>query len=112
MMNIAVVPGSFLHICISVEYHRSRTVKVMAVGGSFPALMAFTLVGAYFLQRTLFADKTFRTVVLSSLAVSVLLKGFYSLVIWRLFINPLRHLPKVPVSTYLLLRASIIRGNT
>jgi hypothetical protein len=70
----------------------------MAVGDSFPALMAFTLVGAYFLQRTLFADETFCTVVLSSLAVNVLLKGLYNLVIWPFFINPLRHLPKVPVS--------------
>lgn len=70
----------------------------MAVEDSFLALMAFTLIEAYFLQRTMFANQSFRTVVLSSLAVNVFLKGLYVIVIWPLFINPLRHLPKVPVS--------------
>jgi hypothetical protein len=71
----------------------------MAAGDSFPALLAFTLVEAYFLQRTVFADDTFRTVVLGALAVNVFLKGVYSLVIWPFFLNPLRHLPKVSVRT-------------
>lgn len=70
----------------------------MAVVVGFWSLMAFTLVEAYFLQHALFADETFRTVVLGSLAVNVFLRGLYSLFIWPFFINPLRHLPKVPVS--------------
>lgn len=69
----------------------------MAVGDSLPALVAFSLVEAYFLQRTVFADEAFRTVVLGALGVNFVLKGFYSLIIWPLFINPLRHLPTIPV---------------
>ena len=71
----------------------------MAAGDSLPALLAFTLVEAYFLQRTIFADETFRTVVLGAVAVNVFLKGLYSLVVWPFFLNPLRHLPRVPVCT-------------
>ncbi|CEJ61736.1 Putative Cytochrome P450 monooxygenase [Penicillium brasilianum] len=67
----------------------------MAAGDSLPALLVFTLVEAYFLQRTVFADETFRTVVLGALAVNVCGKGVYSLVVWPFFLNPLRHLPHV-----------------
>lgn len=69
----------------------------MAAGDSLPALLAFTLVEAYLLQRTVFAYETLRTVVLGAVAVNVFLKGVYSLVIWPFFLNPLRHLPKVSV---------------
>ena len=69
----------------------------MAAGESLPALLAFSLVEAYFLQRTVFADETFGTVSLGVLGVNVVLKGFYSLLIWPFLINPLRHLPTVPV---------------
>ncbi|KAJ5689827.1 hypothetical protein N7462_004219 [Penicillium macrosclerotiorum] len=68
----------------------------MAAGDSFPALLAVTLLEAYFLQRTIFNHETFRTVVLGTLSVNILLKGLYSLIIWPFFLNPLRHLPKVP----------------
>ncbi|KAJ5086261.1 hypothetical protein NUU61_007568 [Penicillium alfredii] len=68
----------------------------MAAGDSLPALAAFTIVEAYFLQRTLFADEAFRTVCLGALGVNLLLKGIWSLAIWPFFLNPLRHLPKVP----------------
>ncbi|KAJ5880478.1 uncharacterized protein N7473_011531 [Penicillium subrubescens] len=68
----------------------------MAAGDSLPALLAFTLVEAYLLQRTIFADETFRTVVLGTVAFNVFLKSLYSLVIWPFFLNPLRHLPMVP----------------
>lgn len=71
----------------------------MAVGDSFPLLAALTLVEAYLLQRTVFADEAFRTVVLYALGVNILLKGIYSLIIWPFFLNPLRHLPMVPVCT-------------
>lgn len=69
----------------------------MAAGDSLPALLAFTLVEAYFLQRTVFANETFGTVVLGAVAVNFFLKGLYSLVVWPFFLNPLRHLPRVPV---------------
>lgn len=69
----------------------------MAAGDSLPALLAFTLVEAYLLQRTVFTDETFRTVILGAVAVNVFLKGLYSLVVWPFFLNPLRHLPRVPV---------------
>ena len=71
----------------------------MAAGDSLPALLAFTLVEAYLLQRTIFADETFRTVVLGTVSFNVFLKSLYSLVIWPFFLNPLRHLPMVPVRT-------------
>jgi hypothetical protein len=69
----------------------------MAVGDSLPALLAFSLVEAYFLQRTVFADEAFRTVVLGALGVNFVIKGLYTLIIWPLFMNPLRHLPTIPV---------------
>jgi hypothetical protein len=75
----------------------------MAAGDSLPALLAFTLVEAYLLQRTIFADETFRTVVLGTVAFNVFLKSLYSLVIWPFFLNPLRHLPMVPVCTITLI---------
>lgn len=71
----------------------------MAVGDSFPVLVAFTLGEAYLLQRTVFADDAFRTVVVYAFGLNILLKGIYSLVIWPFFLNPLRHLPMVPVGT-------------
>lgn len=70
----------------------------MAVGDSFLALMAFTLTEAYFLHRTLFTHETFRAVLLSLLVVNVVLRCLYTIFIWPFFVNPLRHLPKVPVS--------------
>ena len=69
----------------------------MAAGDSLPALLAFTLVEAYFLQRTVFVGEAFGTVVLGAVAVNFFLKGLYSLVVWPFFLNPLRHLPRVPV---------------
>jgi hypothetical protein len=69
----------------------------MAVGDSLPTLLVFSLVEAYFLQRTVFADEAFRTVVLGTLGVNFVIKGLYSLIIWPLFMNPLRHLPTIPV---------------
>ncbi|KAJ5684864.1 uncharacterized protein N7477_001209 [Penicillium maclennaniae] len=68
----------------------------MAVGDSLPALLAFSLLEAYFLQRTVFADESFRTVVLGALGVNLVLKGIYNGIIWPLFMNPLRHLPTIP----------------
>jgi hypothetical protein len=65
---------------------------------TIPALAAFTLAEAYFLQRTVFTEETFRTVCLGALGVNLLLKAFYGIIIWPFFINPLRHLPRVPVS--------------
>jgi hypothetical protein len=65
---------------------------------TIPALAAFTLVEAYFLQRTVFAEETFRTVCLGALGVNLLMKALYGLIIWPFFLNPLRHLPRVPVS--------------
>lgn len=69
----------------------------MAAGDSIPYLVAFTLVEAYVLQRTVFADETLRTVILGALGVNIVLKGVYSLLIWPFLLNPLRHLPTIPV---------------
>ncbi|KAJ5112021.1 hypothetical protein N7532_000066 [Penicillium argentinense] len=68
----------------------------MAAGDSLPALVALSLVEAFFLQRTIFADETLRTVILGALGVNVLLKGIWSLIVWPLLFNPLRHLPTIP----------------
>lgn len=73
----------------------------MAAGDSFPALALFTLIEAYLLQRTVFADESFRTVILGAFGVNILLKGIYSLIIWPYFLSPLRHLPTAPVSPFL-----------
>jgi hypothetical protein len=70
----------------------------MAVDDSFLALMAFTLTEAYFLHRTLVTHESLCAVLLSLLVVNVLLKCLYTIFIWPFFVNPLRHLPKVPVS--------------
>jgi len=69
----------------------------MALGDSIPALMAFTLVEAFFLRHTVFADETLRTVLLGALGVNVVVMAIYTAIIWPLFLNPLRHLPTVPV---------------
>lgn len=69
----------------------------MAAGDSIPALVAFTLVEALLLHRTLFAGETLRTVLLGTLGVNVLLKSVWSLLVWPFLINPLRHLPTIPV---------------
>lgn len=69
----------------------------MAIGDSLPVLLAFSVVEAFFLHRTVFADNAFRTVVLGALGVNFVLKAFYNLIIWPLFMNPLRHLPTIPV---------------
>lgn len=69
----------------------------MAAGDSIPALVAFTLIEAYLLQRTVFVDEALRTVILGTLGVNILLKGVYSLLIWPFLLNPLRHLPTIPV---------------
>lgn len=66
---------------------------------NIPALVGFSVVEGYFLQHSLFADSTFRTVVLGALAVNLLVTGIYNFLIYPLFLNPLRHLPTIPVST-------------
>lgn len=71
----------------------------MAVGDALPALLAFTLAEAYFLQRTVFAEETFRRVCLGALGVNLTLKALWTVVIWPFVFNPLRHLPTIPVST-------------
>ena len=84
----------FLILAIRDSFIKARS---MAVGDSFPALAVITLVEAYFLQRTVFAEESFRTVCLGALGVNLTLLGVYSLIIWPFFLNPLRHLPMVPV---------------
>lgn len=69
----------------------------MPLGDSIPGLVAFALVEAFFLQRTVFADETLRTVLLGALGVNVVVMVVYTLIIWPLFLSPLRHLPTVPV---------------
>lgn len=69
----------------------------MSVGDALPALMVVTLAEAYLLHRTVFTEETFRLVGLGTLAVNLVLKGLWSLLVWPLVLNPLRHLPTVPV---------------
>ncbi|KAJ5461825.1 uncharacterized protein N7458_003377 [Penicillium daleae] len=68
----------------------------MAVGDSYLALMAFTITEACFLHRTFVTHETFRAILLSLLVVNIVLKCLYTIFIWPFFVNPLRHLPKVP----------------
>lgn len=70
----------------------------MAFGDNLPALGAISLVEAYLLQRTVFADETFRTVCLWALGSNLAILFLYSAIVWPFFLNPLRHLPTVPVS--------------
>ena len=69
----------------------------MAVGDSLPALTIFTLVESYFLQRAVFVNEAFRTVCLGTLGVNFVLLGLWSSFIYPYFLNPLRHLPTIPV---------------
>lgn len=68
----------------------------MAFGDSLVALAAFSLAEGYFLHRTVFADESLRTVCLGALGMNLLLRAVYALLIWPFFMNPLRHLPRVP----------------
>lgn len=69
----------------------------MALGDNLPHVGACSLAGAYLLQRTLFEETAFKTILFYTFGVFLLLQGFYSIIIWPLCLNPVRHLPKVPV---------------
>lgn len=66
-------------------------------GESFPALVVGTLVEAYLLQRTIFTEETFRTIGLGALAFNLFVLAIWNVVVWPFFLNPLRHLPTIPV---------------
>lgn len=69
----------------------------MALGDNLPTVAAFSLVEAYLLQRMVFAETAFRTLLLYTFIVTLSAQGFYSIIIYPLLLNPVRHLPKVPV---------------
>jgi hypothetical protein len=64
-----------------------------------PIILGLSIVEAVLLQRTVWLDAPFRTVALGSAAVNLVLLVIYNLFIWPFFLNPLRHLPKAPVSS-------------
>lgn len=66
-------------------------------GESFPALVVVTLVETYLLQRTAFTEETFRTICLGALGVNLSILAIWNIVVWPFFLNPLRHLPTIPV---------------
>lgn len=61
-------------------------------------MLAVTLAEAFILQRSVFTDTPLRTVVLGSAAVNLLILAIYNVWIWPFFLDPLRHLPRAPVS--------------
>lgn len=71
----------------------------MALGDSLPAIGVFSLVEAYVLQRHVWEEKTLQTICLGTLGVNLLLNAVYSIFIWPLLLNPLRHLPRVQVQS-------------
>jgi hypothetical protein len=80
----------------------------MAFGDSLPAVGAVSLVGAYLLQRTVFEGTAFQSIYFYTFLVTLSIQGFYSIIIWPLLLNPLRHLPRVPV--HLSIHTSIERN--
>lgn len=64
---------------------------------SLLAIAAASVAEGYLLQRTVFEGETFRVVCLGAFGVNLVLKAFWSLVIYPFFVNPLRHLPQVQV---------------
>lgn len=79
-----------------MEYPSILGNQVMA-GESFPALVVGTLVEAYLLQRTIFPEETFRTIGLGALGFNLFVLAIWNVVVWPFFLNPLRHLPTIPV---------------
>lgn len=67
---------------------------------SLLGLAAFSVLEGYLLQRSVFIDHAFRTVVLGALGVNLILKLFWNVFIYPFFLNPLRHLPRAEVCLY------------
>ncbi|CAG8047525.1 unnamed protein product [Penicillium olsonii] len=70
----------------------------MALGDNIPLVAAFSLVEAYLLQRIVFEETTYHKVLLYTFIVTLLIQGFFSIIIYPLLLSPVRHLPKVPGS--------------
>ena len=71
----------------------------MALGDNIPLVAAFSLVEAYLLQRIVFEETTYHKVLLYTFIVTLMIQGFFSIIIYPLLLSPVRHLPKVPVGT-------------
>lgn len=71
---------------------------------SLLGLAAFSVLEGYLLQRSVIIDHAFRTVVLGALGVNLILKLFWNVFIYPFFLNPLRHLPRVEVCFYNIIR--------
>lgn len=69
---------------------------------SLVLLLAFSLLEGYLLQRSVFLDVAFRTLCLSSFGLNLVLLGIWNILIYPLFVTPLRHLPTLGVSPFLL----------
>lgn len=70
----------------------------MGYGDSLFAIAALSVFEGYLLQHTVYVDHAFRTVCLGAFGVNLLLKAIWTVLIYPHFVNPLRHLPQVPVS--------------
>ncbi|KAJ6150720.1 hypothetical protein N7470_007314 [Penicillium chermesinum] len=68
----------------------------MAFGDNLVAVGGISLLEAYLLQRTVFADETFYTLCWWAFGSNFAVLTLYSAIIWPFFLNPLRHLPTVP----------------
>ncbi|KAL1875983.1 hypothetical protein Plec18167_005244 [Paecilomyces lecythidis] len=68
----------------------------MAFGDNIVALGGISLLEAYLLQRTVFANETFCTVCWWAFGSNFAILTLYSIIIWPFFLNPLRHLPTIP----------------
>lgn len=69
----------------------------MALGDNLPTVAACSLVEAYLLQRVVYEETAYHTVLLYTFIVTLLAQGFFSIIIYPLLLSPIRHLPKVPV---------------
>ncbi|PLB48551.1 putative cytochrome P450 monooxygenase [Aspergillus steynii IBT 23096] len=56
-------------------------------------LVAFSLLEGYLLQRSIFLDVAFRTLCLASFGLNLVLLGIWNVLIYPIFVTPLRHLP-------------------
>lgn len=76
-------------------------------------LLAASLVEGYLLQHSLLPDWAFRSVTLLALAGNLILRFVWGFIIYPYWVNPLRHLPTLPVYfvLYLLIAITVTKSS-
>ena len=70
----------------------------MGFGDALLAVAVSAAVEGYILHRTVFLESTFHTLCFAAFAVNAFLKFIvYDFFVYPLLLNPLRHLPRIPV---------------